>query len=194
MSAPFRFTQVVGSLALSALALTLHAQTSPSFEIFPVTSAQGSGTAVGDFNQDGKPDFVAGYHLWLGNGDGTFEAPTALGAIHSGGFIGDLAVGDVNGDGKLDAVLLEQVQTSTSSTSYIDVFFGNGDGTFQPAVSFLTPNYGLSVAIGNFTGNGLLDIAVGDAIGNVELYLNHPGVRSGCPVHIGHQPPRWGYR
>jgi len=51
----------------------------------------------------------------------------------------------------------------------------DGDGTFQPAVSFTTAAYPLSVGIGDFTGDGLLDIAVGDVQGNVEIYLNAGG-------------------
>jgi hypothetical protein len=82
-------------------------------------------------------------------------------------------MGDLNGDGKLDIVLLEEGQNLTSN--YVDIFYGNGDGTFQPAQSFLTAYYPASVALGNFTGNGYLSIAVGDLHGVIEMYNNTGG-------------------
>src|SRR5713101_6231927 len=70
----------------------------------------------------------------MGNGDGTFlEAPTyAAGAAA-------VAVGDFNGDGKLDLV------TNGS------VLLGNGDGTFQAPLAFPAGTYS-SVAVGDFNG------------------------------------------
>jgi uncharacterized protein (TIGR03437 family) len=73
-------------------------------------------TAVGDFNRDGKLDFVAGSAVYAGNGDGTFRfpvffGPTAYpcqGAQNSPVTIPcayaheDTAVGDFNGDGLPD--------------------------------------------------------------------------------------------
>src|ERR1700722_1255500 len=62
--------------------------------------------AVGDFNHDGKLDFVtSGNLIALGNGDGTFQNPTDIVADPpSTGFSG-IAVGDINNDGWPDIVL-----------------------------------------------------------------------------------------
>jgi hypothetical protein len=63
-----------------------------------------------------------------------------------------VAVGDFNGDGKLDLAV--------TNTVGVNVLLGNGDGTFQPAQFFNTVSYPVSVAVGDFNGDGKPDIAV----------------------------------
>jgi hypothetical protein len=70
-------------------------------------------SAFGDFNGDGKPDIVTmsasgvnAVRLYLGNGDGTFTSTPDT--PFASGYVGttSLAVGDFNGDGKLDVVVI----------------------------------------------------------------------------------------
>jgi tRNA A-37 threonylcarbamoyl transferase component Bud32 len=65
-----------------------------------------------------------------------------------------VAVGDFNGDGKLDLVV------SNIADNTVSLLLGNGDGTFQPAVNLRTQAEPHGVAVGDFNGDGKLDFAV----------------------------------
>ena len=86
--------------------------------------------AVGDFNEDGKPDLIASTIsgpqvdlVLLGVGDGTFIQSAAI--PNSFGFLKG-RVADLNGDKHLDFI--------GCSNGSIHTALGNGDGTFQPVV------------------------------------------------------------
>ena len=122
----------------------------------------GDSVAVGDFNGDGKLDLavaniqqLAGnVSVLLGNGDGTFQAAQNFDAGDRGP--ASVAVGDFNGDGKPDLARGERSSRATASS----VLLGNGDGTFQTAQNFAAGSSPVSVAVGDFNGDGKPDLAV----------------------------------
>jgi hypothetical protein len=136
------------------------------------TFATGAGpgaVAVGDFNGDGKLDIVTANEgdntvsVLLGNGDGTFQAAKIY-AVGSQPV--SVAVGDF--DGKLDIVTANQGDDSAS------LLPGNGDGTFGAAKTVGTFNSPAeSVAVGDFNGDGKLDLAV--ALRGTDGYFGYYG-------------------
>jgi hypothetical protein len=130
--------------------------------------------AAGDFNSDGRLDLAvvssAGLIALEGRGDGTFDQ-TIVNTEHLGipQGTGDVAVGDLDQDGKLDLAV--------TITGEILNFYGNGDGTFGPDIpSYPVDDQAWRLATGDINGDFRADVAVlngGSSI--VSLLLSAPG-------------------
>ena len=164
-----------GNLSYASSASTatpLTVKVFPTSTLLPATpyQANGPGTwvAVGDFNGDGNADFVvanSGISVFLGNGNGTFQAPVNSA---SGASPVALATADFNEDGLLDVA-------AVYATGEVAILLGNGDGTFQAPLNFAAGSGPSGVAVADFNGDGAADLAVANASGVSVLLGNGDG-------------------
>lgn len=153
--------------------------------------------AVGDVNGDGKPDIAVvnvqsdDVGVLLGNPNGSFQAAVTYA---TGGILGNgsqsVAVADVNGDGKLDLVVANCAITGSPGCSgllsgVVGVLLGNGDGTFQPPMTYGSGGFSTwAVVAADVNGDGRSDLMVANycgatggvpncGIGTVGVLLNN---------------------
>ena len=167
--------------------LTVTALQLPVSSVFLFLPAQSYGTggynplsvAVADVNGDGKldmvvanqcggPDFCVGggaISVLLGNGDGTFQTPSIYAS--GGSFLNAVVVADVNGDARPDLIAANGCGSlgvvSCDSEGAVGVLIGNGDGTFQAALTQPSGGFDMfdsDVAVADVNGDGGPDIIV----------------------------------
>ncbi len=108
--------------------------------------ASKSGRAFGDLNGDGWPDLVLGDgSILLNDKHGSFSLAGRVSFTAA-----NVALGDIDKDGRLDIV----------TSSPIQVFRGNGDGTFSGPVQTLQTGTAFwhDLALGDADGDGWLDL------------------------------------
>jgi hypothetical protein len=183
MHSLFRYLRALAILFVTASSAALSAQSSVSFETHAILYPTDQGPVLsGDFNNDGKPDLVECCNsstqlvFQAGNGDGTFKGPTV--AYSTPVSVASAVAVDVNGDGNLDIVAMAAQNPPPPPGSgfyYLTIWLGNGNGTFQPPETYSVNEYAGDVAVGNFFGDGLPDVAVGASTGTVYLFRNTGG-------------------
>jgi hypothetical protein len=135
------------------------AQASGGFQMsgeFPV-GCGGRTPRVADLNGDGKLDVIAvdfcndKVSVLVGNGDGTFQ-PRQSYSVGSGPL--GLAVGDFNNDNILDVATVNDLINLNHT---ISVLLGVGNGTFNPASTFISSR-STAITVGDVNNDGKLDL------------------------------------
>jgi uncharacterized repeat protein (TIGR01451 family) len=139
-----------------------------SFLAFDASFAGGVRVAVGDVNGDGTPDIITGAgsgggpHVKVFDGATGQPLPGPIGSFfafdasfHGGVFV---AAGDVNGDGLADVI----VGAGAGGGPHVKVFSG-ADGSVLGSFYAYAPSFhgGVTVAAGDVTGDGVIDLVTG---------------------------------
>jgi len=129
----------------------------------------GTSIASADFDGDGNPDLVLGGIFGTGQGGNVGGSETGItvfiegmsGKLQpgrnygTGGALASLAVGDFDGDGKLDIAGADFIDGTVS------LFLGNGDGTFRDAQVFSSAPGGASAIVAaDFDNDGRVDLGI----------------------------------
>jgi hypothetical protein len=105
----------------------------------------------------------------LNNGNGTFGPSVDY---EGGRLPAEVAIGDLNGDGKPDVATANSDDSGTMS-----VLLGLGDGSLGAEREYRAGSGLLSVALGDLNGDGKLDAVTANAEGNsVSVLLNSTGM------------------
>jgi FG-GAP-like repeat/FG-GAP repeat len=150
---------------------------------FAAAASYGTGTrpysvAIGDLNGDGKPDLavtnlnVSGASVLLNVGNGTFAAAVDYGySSDSGSYLGTVAIGDLNGDGKPDLV----AAAPASPCGTLAVWLNLGNGSFRSPFNLTVgQDPASSVVLGDLNGDGKPDLIVPNGVGVGVLLNAHP--------------------
>jgi hypothetical protein len=150
------------------------------------TAADPRMVITADFNGDGKLDLATTnaesetISVLLGNGDGTFQAHMDNSTAIAASCI-SLAAGALSDNRRLDIV------AGCQAEGEVVVLISNGNGTFKPAKAYPVPAGVDRVVLGDFNGDGKLDVAVTNA-GTYDMVSVLPGTGSGtlkAPVVFG---------
>ena len=168
---------------------------------FPLAAAP-IAIAAGDFNKDGKLDLAVledcgaakctepgNVEILLGAEAGTFKSVSTYAAGYSPT---SLAIGDINGDKKLDIVVANRcgAEASCLSPGSGTVLLGDGTGKFKAGTVLALGNSPSSIALGNLIGSGL-DLIVSRSTDNTVAVLRGNGdgtFQAALPYAVGNKP------
>jgi hypothetical protein len=150
----------------------------------PIASSPSS-VITADLNHDGHVDVITtdlysgDISVLLGAGDGTFEAARFFPA---GASPTAVVAGDFNGDGRVDLAVTDG--GSLGRGQGVSILLGNGDGTFRPPVLYPAGMYPNAIVAKDFTGDGVLDLAIANRDSNDVSILRGDGFGGFQPLDV----------
>ncbi len=146
------------------------------------------GLVTGDFNHDGQVDLVSlnsdsnvtnPVSLYLGNGNGTFQAPQAYGRGSGIDGAGAAVAVDLNQDGYDDLVLT--TVTYPANSKWLTVLMGGPGGLTYLDHVFMGTD-GLALAAGDLDGDGRPDIVSVNSNNTASVFLRVTPASPSTPV------------
>jgi len=161
----------------------------------PLPLAIASGWTVGDLNGDGAADIVetppnrtyTGTCVLMNTGSGQFAAaPTCYAGPTSNGLM-KVAVGDINGDNKLDAVGVDDGSGGVVDNN-IAAYLGKGDGKLNDRVISSLKKDMLGIALADVNNDGKADFVAfvdgSEASSLVEILLSNGDGSFAAPIEM----------
>lgn len=142
--------------------------------------------ALGNINHDEKLDALTfefpNLRVWFGNGDGTFTegglvSPTSTTLLNAQ----TVVIQDLDGDGNGD-ILVVPYPNQLGLPFPLTIFYGNGDGTFQNAVSLPISHAYTTVVVADVNHDGLPDLVMTEG-GGIAVMLNQGNRSYGSEEH-----------
>jgi FG-GAP-like repeat len=164
------FRDSLSAVLLGILACCATASAQVTFTQTALNSGDTASTSIvsADFNNDGILDLVTinASSLSFYKGLGTKFASAVPQTIPQG--LGQVLAGDFNRDGRLD---LAVATACCDVAGNVIIFTGNGDGTFKQGQTISSTGTGAFIALADFNGDHLPDLAVSIYGGGSEVFL-----------------------
>ncbi|HTS09331.1 MAG TPA: FG-GAP-like repeat-containing protein [Candidatus Eisenbacteria bacterium] len=131
-----------------------------------------NGITSGDFNNDGILDLVTvnaqTLSFYKGLGNGKYAAPVNQSLPQN---LGQVVAADFNRDGALDLAI---AQGCCSGSGGVVILFGNRNGTFRQGTNInVEGNNAVNIALADFNGDHLSDLAVSSYLGHTEVFTGN---------------------
>ena len=172
----------------------------------------GSNIIPGDFNGDGKTDFIRqdkggwdddlinSFNIYFSKGNGYFDIVTPEGGVYQDWLRFDhgsnIIPGDFNGDGKTDFIRQDKGGWDDDLINSFNIYFSKGDGYFDIVTpqggvyqDWLRFDPGSNIISGDFNGDGYDDFVRqekggwdDDLINNFNVYFSNPAKQQALKV------------
>jgi hypothetical protein len=155
------------------------------YDTGPANTTFGRSQAAGDIDVDGFPDIVmvtGDTVQWIpqdAGSLGTFTTPRVIGEGRD-----DVQLGDVNGDGLLDIVVLG-IDDDLSKSILVYYNNANAPGQFVPPTRLTTTHFAKQVGIADYDGDGRIDVAVAVTAVDADVFVQRGGVTVFRQIGLG---------
>lgn len=141
----------------------------------------GGSTEIGDVTGDGRPDVVvragSGLEVFAQTATGTL-APSV---VYPSNFAEAMRVGDLNGDGRLDAIGLELSMDGHENTEEAGIWYQNPAGSFDAQILVPLPHgFSDDAELADLNNDGRADVIVVNPFNEPAIVILYQNAEARC--------------